>query len=287
MTISAELQNETNEIIVDEIYGMGFINADGNIDAVMNVEGESVLLSDMQNAGMIENCGWLSRLIKAAAVATVTSAVTAVVVATAGTGAGAVAAVTVATNTAVTVHVTEKAIAIANKKHNSKNTEPTGYINGQDNYSNWKCGAKNLKHNGCGVIAAYNVMRKLGKTKKLTDIIYDFDVRSGSLAIGMFGADPTHFGTYFSANGLKYSKYYNFDSLQSALSKMKENQVALVCAWNSSSFSEGAHYFAVEKTRSGNYKAYNFYNDSTSHETFTKIDKSVTGGNLIIAYIVG
>ena len=107
----------------------------------MNDEGESVLLSEMQNAGMIENCGWLSRLIKAAAVTTVTSAATAVVVATDGTGVGAV-------------------------------------------------------------------------------VIYDFDVRSGSLAIGMFGADSTHFGTY-------------------------------------------------------------------SHYDFSTIDKSVTGGDLIIAYIVG
>ena len=74
-----------------------------------------------------------------------------------------------------------------------------------------------MAYSGCGVIATYNVMKKLGKRKNLTDIIYDFDVRSGSLAIGMFGADPTHFGTYFSANGVKYSKYYSFDSLQLAL----------------------------------------------------------------------
>ena len=144
-----------------------------------------------------------------------------------------------------------------------------------------------MKYNGCGVIAAYNVMRKLGKTKKLTDIIYDFDVRSGSLAIGMFGADPTHFGTYFSGNGLKYSKYYNFDSLQPALSKMKENQVALVCAWNSSSFSEGVHYVAVEKLRNGYLRIYNAYNNRSSYEDVSKIDKYFKTGELIIAYIVG
>ena len=130
-------------------------------------------------------------------------------------------------------------------------------------------------------------MKKLGKRKNLTDIIYDFDVRSGSLAIGMFGADPTHFGTHFSANGVKYSKYYSFDSLQLALSKMKENQVALIGAWNGKSVSMGAHYVAVEKNGVDSFRVYNYNNDVLSYKTFSKIDKSVTGGDIIIAYIVG
>lgn len=287
VTISAELQNEANEIIVDEISGVGFINSDGNVDAVMNVDGESILLSDMQNVGMIENCGWLSRLIKAATVTVVTAAVVTVVVATAGTGAVAVATIATAATTATAIHVTEKAFALSNKNHNAKNSEPTGYINGQKYYSNWKYGCSTLDYNGCGVIATYNVMKKIGKTKKLKDIIYDFDVRSGSLAIGLFGSDPTHFGTYFSANGVKYSKYYNFSSLQSAMSKMSTGQMALIGAWNGTSAFDGAHYIAVEKTSSGSFRIYNYYSNSTSYVTKSVINKSVTGGNLIIAYIVG
>ena len=100
-------------------------------------------------------------------------------------------------------------------------------------------------------------------------------------------ADPTHFGTYFSANGVKYSKYYSFDSLQPALSKMKENQVALIGAWNSSSYSDGAHYVAVEKLNNGYLRIYNAYNNRPSYEDVPKIDKYFKSGELIIAYIVG
>ena len=31
----------------------------------MNIDGEGILLSEMRDAGMIQNCGWFSRLIKA------------------------------------------------------------------------------------------------------------------------------------------------------------------------------------------------------------------------------
>ena len=58
VTIYASMENELGEIEMDTISGVGFINEDGEIDAVMNVDGEGVLLSEMRNAGMIQNCGW-------------------------------------------------------------------------------------------------------------------------------------------------------------------------------------------------------------------------------------
>lgn len=64
VTIFAELINETGEMELDEISGVGFINDAGEIDAVMNVDGEGILLSEMREAGLIENCGWFSRAIK-------------------------------------------------------------------------------------------------------------------------------------------------------------------------------------------------------------------------------
>ena len=84
VTLSAELKDELGEIQVDTIKGAAFINEDGEIDAVMNVDGEGILLSEMKNAGMIDNCGWFSRLIKnIVKIAVVAVTVTAVVVATA------------------------------------------------------------------------------------------------------------------------------------------------------------------------------------------------------------
>ena len=267
--------------MIDEISGIAFINESGNVDAYMNVDGESMLLSDMQNIGMVENCGWLSKLVKGAAGTAVAAAV---IVATGGLAAGAVVT---ATTAVAAVDVVEKVNAVNNKKHNAKNAEPTGYINGQAKYSNWKFGTKTLDYNGCGVIATYNALRKLGKTEKLVDLIYNFDMKNGTMAMGFFGSDPTHISQYLRDKGLSCTSYSTFSSLQTALSKMKTSQVLILCSWNGEKVENGAHYFAVEKTSSGTYKAYNRYDNSTSYTTYTKIDKSVTGGDLIVAYIVG
>ena len=111
VTISAELEDEFGEIYIDTITGAAFINEYGEIDAVMNVDGEGILLSEMRNAELIANCGWFRNLIKrvakvvvvAATVAVVVAATAAVVVATAGAAAPALVAagVGITTSTAV------------------------------------------------------------------------------------------------------------------------------------------------------------------------------------------
>lgn len=93
VTLSAESINELGQIEIDEIYGAAFINENGNIDAILDVDGEFILLSEMQDAGMIQNCGWFKRLFKKVVVAAVAviavAAVAATVVATCGAGLGA------------------------------------------------------------------------------------------------------------------------------------------------------------------------------------------------------
>ena len=53
VTISAEMTNENGEIEIEEISGVGFINDNDEIDAVMNIDNESILLSEMNDAGMM------------------------------------------------------------------------------------------------------------------------------------------------------------------------------------------------------------------------------------------
>lgn len=94
VTLSAEMRNELGEIEVETIEGYAFINANEEIDALMDVDGESILLSEMQDLGLIQNCGWFSRLFKKIAVAVVAvvavAAAAAVIVSTAGLGMAAV-----------------------------------------------------------------------------------------------------------------------------------------------------------------------------------------------------
>lgn len=93
VTLSAETIDGNGFIEIDEIQGLAFYDEYGNIDAILDVDGESVLLSEMQNSGLIANCGWFKRLWKKIAVAVVAvvavAAVAAVVVATCGAGLGA------------------------------------------------------------------------------------------------------------------------------------------------------------------------------------------------------
>lgn len=93
VTLSAESANGSGEIEVDEISGLAFFTADGEMDALLDVEGETILLSEMQDRSLIQNCGWFKKLfkkvVKAVVAVVVVSAVAAAVVATCGAGLGA------------------------------------------------------------------------------------------------------------------------------------------------------------------------------------------------------
>ena len=101
VTIRASLLLDDGSIWLDEIKGIAFYDLNGDIDAVMNIDGESVLLSELKKSGLIQNCGWFKKLIKIAVTAVVTTtvvaAVAAVIVATAGVAAPALVAVGVST----------------------------------------------------------------------------------------------------------------------------------------------------------------------------------------------
>ena len=117
VTLKATMYLPDGTAKVDTITGVGFINDANEIDAVMNVDGEGVLLSEMRNAGLIDNVGWFSRVIKkiakVVAVVAVTVAAVAAVVATAGAAAPAVVAagIGVATTVVSSAAVTGATIA--------------------------------------------------------------------------------------------------------------------------------------------------------------------------------
>lgn len=93
VTLSAATISGDAVIEVDEIQGVAFYNEYGAIDALLEVDGDYILLSEMQDYGMIANCGWFKKLIKKVVVAAVAvvavAAVATVVVASCGAGLGA------------------------------------------------------------------------------------------------------------------------------------------------------------------------------------------------------
>lgn len=179
VTVSAEFCDEFGNVERDSMCGLAFINEQNEIDAVLCLDdGENVLLSDLRNAGLLDNVGLLSKIVKAvssvatAVVATVVSAVatTAVLVETVvkpiaedvGIGAATVAAigavavgVTVGVDVGVVtcigvpivIETTEKAAAKRNYNHNKTLENPTDYIDDQHNRTDWWFGVGNVKGN--------------------------------------------------------------------------------------------------------------------------------------------
>lgn len=92
VTLSAVMENG-EKLEIEEIYGSAFFDENGKLDAVMDLDGEYILLSEMQNLNLIQNCGWFSNLFKKIAKVVVAVAAVAVCVATAGAGVAAVIAV--------------------------------------------------------------------------------------------------------------------------------------------------------------------------------------------------
>ncbi len=101
--VHQDLNGTYEETIVDTILGAAFVNETGNLDAVLEVDGDYILLSELQDLGMVENCGWFRNLFKkvakitakvvvAVAAVVVVSAVAAAVVATCGAAMPAVIA---------------------------------------------------------------------------------------------------------------------------------------------------------------------------------------------------
>ncbi len=58
ITLTANLIGDDGEPLIDTMIGMAFVNEQGKLDAVFDCDGEYILLSELKDADMIENCGW-------------------------------------------------------------------------------------------------------------------------------------------------------------------------------------------------------------------------------------
>lgn len=64
ITLTATIIDEEGNAIIDSMSGVPYVDENGNLDCVFDCDGELILLSELQDAGMIENCGWFKNLCK-------------------------------------------------------------------------------------------------------------------------------------------------------------------------------------------------------------------------------
>ena len=64
ITLTATLIDGEGNVIIDSMSGVPFVDENRNLDCVFDCDGEYILLSELQDVGMIENCGWFKNLCK-------------------------------------------------------------------------------------------------------------------------------------------------------------------------------------------------------------------------------
>lgn len=277
ITLSAIMENELGVIEIEEVTGISFINEKEELDAVMDFEGEKILLSEMINAGMIENYGWFSRLVKSVVkVAVVTAAAvvaTAAIVGTAGVGGIAVMTVVGVGSFAASTSQTVKANTNYNANKNKSlhdDVEAKGYITNQDFYEDWHFGFTTLDEVGCEVISIYNAMVSLGRRKHLADIIYDVEMLNidYDIGFGYLGSNPNQIYRYLAKHSVRYVKYNFIEKLEKMANSFENCKIIFSSENNESVMGvHSIHTFFIEKQ--GN--TYTSYNGYSNHEEYQRI----------------
>jgi hypothetical protein len=277
VTLCVEMPDESGEVLIDTIYGLAFQNANGDIDAYLDIDGEIVLLSELATNGLIDNTGWLKNLITFGALAII--AVPIAIVA-------APLVISVVSVTVLAIATAEIVTGVANYNHNKRLADPGALINDQNTgyWHNWKFGWNTMYHNGCALIAVYNVMILRENPQKMADIVRFYEVTGGQLMFGLFGTDPTHLPQYLNSKSVKTVVYNSLDLLQSAANKMLSTQQILLTYWNPGGIFKGAHTIAVSKSGSI-YTSYNNASDNSAHKYASLSD--IIPGAFMMGYIVG
>ena len=142
-----------------------------------------------------------------------------------------------------------------NQKNNStiwQNAQITGPIYSQHSLTlaEMKMGAARAGQNGCGWVAAYNVMYLKNNTQNPADIIFHVEHNGGLVGGGKLGSNPEAYADYFNGFGMKTCVTYN---LSGGVDSKVQNDGPFMLLYSSN---KGAHYIAVER-KNGEFRAYN------------------------------
>ncbi len=77
-------------------------------------------------------------------------------------------------------------------------------------------GTRNLRYNGCELIAVHNVLLELGKYKPMSQIIYDFESVGAIWLEGEFGTKIMQYNAYLKKQGVKTQEFRTVKQLDDA-----------------------------------------------------------------------
>lgn len=264
------LDDEGNAVATEELHTDAIVTENGGLDACIEIDGNSYMLSDYEDVESIDNCAIISikNLIK------------------------------IVTAYLAVSEAAEQIKCRSNYTYN-KELEAAGngvnkrtYITAQDDITtvghrpgNYKFGFASFANTGCGVAAIYNTMIALGSPEMLSETIYCVEAWCIEFSIGWghLGADPLEIYRYLNKKGINYKMYTSYSALESAVAGKKRCFV-IMSRWNSD-ITTGAHTFYVKKTGSSSFYSYNWRYSSKS-----VFDKSLAtfndGSGFIVGYLI-
>lgn len=120
---------------------------------------------------------------------------------------------------------------------------------------------------GCGLVAIYNVMRRLGQPQEFAAIVRDAQRLHMPWLFGLFGTKPHAPAKYFRA---KQVPFVQTDSAEKFRAALRNCNAAILCTWNDKR-TQGIHFFTVFNDN-GRLTALNRYDGGTRPTPFTPQD---------------
>ena len=266
------LDEYNNPLEIEEIVTDAFVTETGRLDAYLELDGDTYLISDFISTDAIDEClfGWLKPIVVVVVVIVVY----------------------------VVVAETAEQIKVKSNYDYNKKLEQQGngvkygnFITRQNetnlkdyNCGNYRFGFTTFSGVGCEVASVYNAMIALGKTEMLSETIYSFEKWAIEFAIawGKFGSNPLQISTYLNKKGIGYSKITNYNNFKSQVEKQANCHI-IMSRWNNS-WTDGLHTFYIKKQNSKYYS----YNWVYSYATVDRnnIDAFNDGSGFIVGYIL-
>ena len=168
--------------------------------------------------------------------------------------------------------VVKDCVYIKNYAENSKKTQPSGYVYGQNSYSDWKFGSSDMAYAGCEVIAGYNLAYALGIDCSLAKTIFLYESLGIEFGIfqGYFGSNPYQISYFLDFAEISYERINDYNVLEEKINNSK-NYYIILSRWNNDSWGSAIHTFMIDKDVNRKYKlkAYNYDCYKTSSTTDT------------------
>ncbi len=182
-----------------------------------------------------------------------------------------------------------------NLEHNKRLEESLagGIVHGQavEPVCSMRFGRNSMKHCGCEIIAAYNIMLLTGRYMPLCEVISEFEMNRLSYLFftTFFGSDPKKLRRFFDAHGVEYDF---FKDVQQFIEKAKNGGYAIVSFWvNSISehrfnrIGSGLHTVACSiDAQTGETAVFNRYNGDSEPRIYQSIDELLYDRKYIAGY---